>query len=33
MAVTEMAEKIMSIQVEAAVAENFITIKGMTNQR
>ena len=33
MAVIEMAETIMSINVEAVAAEAFITIKGLTNQR
>jgi len=33
MAVTEMAETIMSINMEAAAAEAFITIKGLTNLR
>ena len=33
MVVREMAEKSMSNKVEAAVAEAFITIKGLTNQR
>ena len=33
MAVTEMAETIMSINMEAAAVEAFITIKGLTNLR